>query len=140
MAPISKSDVGTGYTSIEAMVADPGNTMPMKNRLKFFRRKLKVLRKQAHYLSSQQTSGNETRGHLQHHGRRPARFQTAPASRVSRRGGGSVATAAACPGRPRPARFRSAASCQSWPSATIDYAWFNVIYAKSTSIPSHEVR
>ena len=26
-----------------------------------------MLRKQAHHLSSQQTSGNETRGHLQHH-------------------------------------------------------------------------
>ena len=36
-------DVGCGYTSIEAMVADPGDTMTMKNRLKFFRRKIQVL-------------------------------------------------------------------------------------------------
>ena len=45
---LKKSDEGTGYTLIEAMVADPGDTMPMKNRLKFFRRKIQVLRKQAH--------------------------------------------------------------------------------------------
>ena len=62
----AKSDEGTGYTSIEAMVADPGNTMPMRNRLKFFRRKIQVLLKQAHLLSSLQTFGNQTRGHLQH--------------------------------------------------------------------------
>ena len=62
---LATSEVGTGYTSIEAMVADPGDTMPMRNRLKFFRRKIQVLRK-AHLLSSRQTSGNQTRGHLQH--------------------------------------------------------------------------
>ena len=44
---LATSEVGTGYTSI----ADPGDTMPMKNRLKFFRRKMQVLRK-AHHLSS----------------------------------------------------------------------------------------
>ena len=46
------SHVCTGYASIEAMVADPGNRMPMKNRLKFFRRKIQVLQKQVHLLSS----------------------------------------------------------------------------------------
>ena len=46
---LAKSDVGTGYTSIEAIVPDPGDTMPIKNRLKFFRRKIQVLRKQAHH-------------------------------------------------------------------------------------------
>ena len=62
----ANSDVGFGYASIAELVADPGDTMPMKNRLKFFRRKIQVLRKQAHLLSSRQTSGNETSGHLQH--------------------------------------------------------------------------
>ena len=46
------SHICTGYASIEAMVADPGNRMPMKNRLKFFRRKIQVLQKQVHLLSS----------------------------------------------------------------------------------------
>ena len=41
---LAKSDVGTGCTSIEAIVADSGDTMPMKNGLKFFRRKIQVLR------------------------------------------------------------------------------------------------
>ena len=44
----ASSDVGFGYASIAEMVADPGDTMPMKNRLKFFRRKIQVLRQQAH--------------------------------------------------------------------------------------------
>ena len=60
------SAVGTGYYSIAEMVADPGDTMPMKNRLKFFRRKIQMLRQHLYLLSSQQTSGNATRGHLQH--------------------------------------------------------------------------
>ena len=32
---LAKMDVGTGYTSIEKLVADPGDMMPMKNRLNF---------------------------------------------------------------------------------------------------------
>ena len=56
-------NLSTGFTSIEKMIGDQPRAMPLSRKLNFYRKKVQVLRRQAHHLSSRCASQNETRAH-----------------------------------------------------------------------------
>ena len=45
-------NLGTGFTSIEKMICDAPEAMPLRSKLKFYRNKVQVLQRQAHLSTS----------------------------------------------------------------------------------------